>query len=118
MSTELQISPELLELMQDDPEFCKEISGLFESDGRKLLGDLKTHIETADCVGIEKSTHALKGIFSNTGLDGLRTQMLPLVTYGHDNTLAEHQAEATEIYQQLCTSFEQAVAYFQELANS
>ena len=116
MPSDLKLNPELLELMQEDPAFCQEITMLFEADGYKLLAELKQALGDNDAEAIEKSAHALKGIFSNTGFLTLREQLAPIMTWNREGQLTRYHAEAEGLYQELFTSFKMAVEYIQQLA--
>ena len=118
VESHFKINPELLELMKEDPEFREQVANLFKSDGYRLLEDLKCSLETLNKDGIEKSSHALKGVFSNTGLESLREQLLPIATWNRENVLEQHFDQAKQMYQDLCVSFEEAVHYIQQLVDT
>lgn len=73
------LNPDFLELIQSDRNFHQEICSLFESDCKNLIQDMYTALEKTDGDALYQAAHALKGIFSNTGFDDLKSIVTPMM---------------------------------------
>ena len=73
------ISPDFLEMLMSDAEFHQEICTLFEADCTELLNRMHQALEVTDGEELYQASHALKGIFSNTGFEQLKEIITPMM---------------------------------------
>ena len=116
MPTEtFSFNPELLSILHEDPEFKAEITKLFEEDGTQLLGELELAIEASDSNRVDEAAHALKGIFSNTGIQELWQVATDLDMLAKQNLIEAEKPKAVELYLTLKAQFEKAVVFVKAL---
>jgi len=60
---------ELLERIDNDAEFLRELLSIFKRDYPRRLHSLKEAITGAEMKQVEAASHSLKGMFSNLAMD-------------------------------------------------
>jgi HPt (histidine-containing phosphotransfer) domain-containing protein len=108
-------NPELLALLQEDPDFKAEITRLFEEDGLRLLQELESALEADDLKTVGETAHALKGIFSNTGIQELWHIAAELDTLAKDNQIHAQKTKAVTLFLSLKNDFQHAVTFVNTL---
>lgn len=57
----------LLESLDGDEDFARELAETYIDSGHSLLSDLAAAVERGDCVTVGSTAHALKGASANMG---------------------------------------------------
>lgn len=88
-----------------DRELFIEFIEIFMDDSPKLMAELSNAIETRDCLSLEKSAHALKGLMSNFGASPCCDSALKLELAGRNGELESVDHEFSKLknyFKQLC----------------
>ncbi len=99
-----------MERVGGDVEFLQELATLFTDDCPKLMGQIRTAIESGDPHGLEHAAHTLKGSVSNFGAEPAREAALKLEMLGRNGDL-KPAPEA-------CVALETEIARFTDALNT
>jgi two-component system, sensor histidine kinase and response regulator len=78
---------DLMERVDGDAEFLRELAGIFYEDCPKLLARMETAIRAGDARELERAAHALKGSVANFGATTAREAAFTLERMGRSGQL-------------------------------
>jgi two-component system sensor histidine kinase/response regulator len=95
---------DLMERVDGDAEFLRELAGIFDEDCPKLLARMETAIQTGDAQELERAAHTLKGSVANFGATTAKDVAFTLERMGRSGQL--------DSAEQLYSALEEEIAAF------
>lgn len=99
----------ILERVGGDVQFLQELAVIFVDDCPKLLGDIRTAIQSGDLRSLEHAAHTLKGSVANFGAEPARAAALRLEMLGRTGDL-KPAPEACAVLEHEIARFTQALS--------
>ena len=93
--------PGLLESLDGDEDFARELAETYIDSGDSLLFDLAAAVERGDCVTVGSTAHALKGASANMGASRVADAAAKLEAAAHAGETDRLETLAVELTRHL-----------------